>query len=57
MKENLFRVKKYILVMLIFFLGSLLTLSGFNLIQLSSELVLYSGIGLLIIAVLYYFIY
>lgn len=50
-------IKKFFLVGLVGILGLLLTLSGLNLIQLSSNLVLYSGVGLLVLAAVYYFLY
>lgn len=49
------KVKKNILVFALGVSGLLLTLSGLGLIQLSSPLILYSGIGLLVLTVLMYF--
>lgn len=50
-------IKKFLLVGMIGLIGILLTLAGLNLLQMSSSLVLYSGVGLLGIAALYYFLY
>ena len=49
------QIKKLIFVGLIGIGGLLLTLAGFNLIQLSQNLILYAGILLLVIALLLYF--
>lgn len=49
------KLKKNILVFALGVSGLLLTLAGFGLIQLSSPLILYSGIGLLILTVFMYF--
>lgn len=46
--------RKVILVVLTGVAGLLLTLAGLNLIQLSPSLILYAGVGLLIVAVLIY---
>lgn len=48
------KLKKVFLVLLVGIAGLLLTLAGFNLIELSQNLILYAGIGLLIIAGLMY---
>ena len=48
-------LKKIFFVGLIGIGGLLLTLAGFDLIQLSQSLILYSGISLLIVAGLLYF--
>lgn len=54
--KNLFnRFKKAILIILTGVAGLLLTLSGLGLITLTPPLILYSGIALLILAVLFYF--
>lgn len=48
--------KKILLIVLLVFAGLLLTLAGANLIELSKDLLLYLGIGLIILAILYYFL-
>ncbi|MBI4037046.1 hypothetical protein HY385_01340 [Candidatus Daviesbacteria bacterium] len=50
------KFKKVILVGLTGIAGLLLTLAGLNLIQLSDSLILYSGLSLLILAILMYFL-
>lgn len=50
------KLKKFILVTLTGLAGLLLTLAGFNLIQLSQNLILYAGIILLVLTVLMYFL-
>lgn len=50
-------IKKFLLVGGIGLIGILLTLAGLNLLQMSSSLVLYSGLGLFSIALIYYFLY
>ncbi|RJP45824.1 MAG: hypothetical protein C4584_02740 [Armatimonadetes bacterium] len=52
--QTLGKFKKLILVALTAMAGILLTLSGLNLIELSAQLILYSGISLLVVAVLLY---
>lgn len=53
--KNLFnRFKKVILVVLTGVAGILLTLAGIGLITLTLPLILYSGVALLILAVLFY---
>jgi hypothetical protein len=47
--------KKLLFVVILGIEGLLLVLAGFNLIQLSQTLILYSGIALLIISGLLYF--
>lgn len=49
------RFKKAILIVLTGVAGLLLTLSGLGLITLTPPLILYSGIALLILTVLFYF--
>lgn len=51
------KAKKIFLVGVLILLGLLLVLAGVNLVQLSGDLILYSGVGLLVIAVAYYFLY
>lgn len=54
--ETLFnRFKKVILIILTGVAGLLLTLAGLGLITLTPPLILYSGIALLILTVLFYF--
>lgn len=48
-------IKKLFFVGLIGIGGLLLTLAGLNLIQLSQSLILYAGLGLLVVAGLLYF--
>lgn len=48
---------KLILVVLLIFAGALLVLAGTKLIELSLNLLLYIGVGLLILAAVYYYIY
>ncbi len=48
------RFKKVILIVLTGVAGLLLTLAGLGLITLTTPLILYSGIALLILAVLFY---
>lgn len=50
------KFKKLILLLILGFLGILLTLSGLSLIQLSPSLVLYSGIILLVLSLILYFL-
>lgn len=50
-------IYKLFLVILLIFAGSLLVLAGTNLIELSLELLLYLGLGLLALAGVYFFIY
>jgi len=49
------KIKKLFFVGVIGIGGLLLTLAGLSLISLSQSLILYSGIGLLVVAVLLYF--
>lgn len=49
-------LKKLLLVAVLVVAGLLLTLAGLNLIELSKNLILYSGIGLLVLAILTYFL-
>ncbi len=49
--------KRLFLVSLLVVSGLLLTLAGLNLISITSNLQLYSGVGLLVLALIYYFIY
>lgn len=49
------KAKKFFFSGLIALVGLLLVLAGVNLIELSETLVLYTGIGALVIAVLLYF--
>lgn len=51
MVANFYRL---ILTLLLIFAGGLLVLSGFGLIELSKDLLLYLGVGLLTLAVLVY---
>lgn len=51
------KLYKLILVTLLVFSGLLLVLAGTKLIQLSLDLLLYLGIGLLSTAIVYYFLY
>ncbi len=50
-------LKKSILVLLLTFAGVLLVLAGLKLIQLSLDLLLYLGIGLVSLAFLSYLLY
>ncbi len=50
-------LKRLFLVLVLLGLGGLLTLAGFGLIQFSPELTKYSGLGLLVLAVVYYLLY
>ena len=50
------KFKKVVLVGLAAIAGLLLTLAGLNLIQLSQTLILYSGIALLVLTFLLYFL-
>lgn len=50
------KFKKVVLVGLAAVAGLLLTLAGINLIQLSQTLILYSGIALLVLTFLLYFL-
>ena len=50
------KFKKLIFTILVGLVGFLLTLTGLSLIQLSQNLILYSGIVLLILAGLLYFL-
>lgn len=54
LKARLDTTKKVIIAALVAVIGLLLTLAGLNLIQMSSNLVLYSGVALLILAILQY---
>lgn len=56
LKNTLGGFKKVLLVSLAAVAGLLLTLAGVNLIQLSQTLILYSGIALLALSVLIYFL-
>lgn len=47
-------IRRFIFVILLFFAGILLILSGLSLISLSLNLLLYLGIGLVIMAIFYY---
>lgn len=49
------KAKKLFFSILVSLVGLLLVLAGFNLIELSQTLVLYTGIGAFVIAVLLYF--
>lgn len=50
-------MKKLILVTLLFLAGLLLILAGLNLITLTTNLQLYSGLGLIVLAIILFFIY
>lgn len=50
-------LKKSLLVIILLIVGVFLTLSGKSLIEISPELLFYSGIGLIVTAILYYIIY
>jgi len=50
------KFKKLFFALVLGILGFLFILSGFNLIQLSQSLILYSGLALLVIAGLLYFL-
>lgn len=52
----MFDLKRLLLVILLIFAGTLLILAGTNLIELSKDLLLYLGIGLVVLAVSYYFL-
>lgn len=56
-KGFLGKFKKILLVVLTGVAGLLLTLAGFNLIELSQNLILYAGIILLVLTALLYFLY
>lgn len=49
--------KKLLLIVLLIFSGVLLILAGTNLIEVSKDLNLYLGIGLIILAIAYYFLF
>lgn len=51
------KIKKTIFVGLTGIVGLLLTLAGLSLIQISPSLILYTGVGLLILALAVYFFY
>ena len=48
---------KLFLVLVLIFVGFLLLLAGLKLIELALNLILYLGIALLTLSVIYYFIY
>ena len=50
-------IKKMLLVGLLILVGLLLVLAGFGLVSIAQNLILYLGLGLLILAVIYYIIY
>lgn len=50
------KVKKTLWVGLVGIIGLLLTLAGIDLIQLSQSLILYSGLALISLAILLYFL-
>lgn len=50
------KIKRLVFLLLSGVSGLLLTLAGVNLIELSQSLVLYVGLVLLILSVLYYFL-
>ena len=57
-KKSLYKsFKKLILVTCLLFSGGLLVLNGYNLIQFNPELIKYTGIGLLALALIYHFMY
>ncbi len=49
--------KKLLLIVLLIFSGVLLILAGTNLIEVSKDLNLYLGVGLIILAIAYYFLF
>ncbi|MBI2596474.1 hypothetical protein HYW46_07135 [Candidatus Daviesbacteria bacterium] len=50
-------LRKTILAVILILLGILLALAGLSLIQISQGLLLYSGIGLLALAIIFYIIF
>lgn len=50
-------LRKTIFSVLLILLGILLALAGLNLIQISQGLLLYSGIGLLALSIIFYIIF
>lgn len=56
--ENpLVSLRKYFLVIVLFIIGGLITLAGFGLLTISPQLLVYSGLALLVMSVVYYFLY
>lgn len=56
LKASLNGIKKLVVIMVVGIAGLLLTLAGVNLIQLSESLILYSGVSLLLLTALLYWL-